>query len=43
MDGELVGGADIMLQMHQSGELIGELEKVGHRSILDKSEKADKS
>ena len=43
MDGELVGGADIMLQMHQSGELVSELEKIGHRSILDKSENADKS
>ncbi len=34
MNGELVGGSDIMLQMHQSGELVTELEKIGHRSAL---------
>lgn len=34
MNGELVGGADIMLQMHQNGELVEELEKVGHKSAL---------
>lgn len=34
MNGELVGGADIMLQMHQSGELISEFERIGHRSLL---------
>ena len=39
MNGELVGGADIMLQMHQSGDLVKELEKIGHRSVLlDKDE-----
>ena len=39
MNGELVGGADIMLQMHQSGELVGELDKIGHRSaLLDKED-----
>lgn len=43
MNGELVGGADIMLQLHQSGELISELERIGHQSILDKSEDTDKS
>ena len=43
MNGELVGGADIMLQLHQSGELISELERIGHQSALDKSEDADKS
>lgn len=32
MAGELVGGADIVLQMHQSGELVSELEKIGHTS-----------
>lgn len=34
INGEFVGGCDIMIQLHQSGELIGELEKVGFRSIL---------
>ncbi|XP_065885078.1 uncharacterized monothiol glutaredoxin ycf64-like [Dysidea avara] len=38
MNGELVGGADIMLQMHQSGDLIEELKNIDHQSLLlDKS------
>ena len=41
MNGELVGGADIMLQMHQSGDLVKELEKIGHRSVLlDKNDES---
>ncbi|XP_068729289.1 glutaredoxin-related protein 5, mitochondrial-like [Montipora capricornis] len=37
--GEFLGGCDIMLQMHQNGELIEELQKVGIRSLLvDKAE-----
>ena len=41
MNGELVGGADIMLQMHQSGDLVKELEKIGHHSVLvDKDHKS---
>merc|ERR1712048_236118 len=32
--GEFIGGCDIMLQMHQSGELIEELGKVGIKSAL---------
>eukprot|EP00795_Rhopilema_esculentum_P003218 gene3218-1535_t len=39
INGEFVGGCDIMIQLHQNGELITELEKVGFRSIL--SEAAD--
>lgn len=39
MNGELVGGADIMLQMHQNGDLVTELEKIGHRSALCDIEK----
>ena len=36
-DGEFVGGCDILLQMHQSGDLIDELKKIGIRSaLLDK-------
>ena len=34
MNGEFIGGFDILLQMHQSGDLIEELEKIGHRSAL---------
>jgi len=33
-NGEFVGGCDILLQMHQSGELIEELEKIGISSAL---------
>ena len=33
-NGEFVGGCDIMLQMHQSGDLVEELEKLGIRSAL---------
>ena len=32
--GEFIGGCDILLQMHQSGELIEELEKIGIKSAL---------
>lgn len=39
IDGEFVGGCDIVLQMHQNGELIEELKKVGITSaLLDNSE-----
>ncbi|XP_004531101.1 glutaredoxin-related protein 5, mitochondrial [Ceratitis capitata] len=34
INGEFVGGCDILLQMHQSGDLIEELKKVGIESIL---------
>lgn len=40
--GEFVGGCDILLQMHQNGELVEELKKVGIRSaLLDAEEKSD--
>lgn len=45
IDGEFVGGCDIVLQMHQNGELIEELQKVGITSALleaEVSEKGDK-
>ena len=32
--GEFIGGCDILLQMHQSGELVEELEKIGIKSAL---------
>lgn len=35
MNSELIGGADIMLQLHQSGELVTELEKIGHKSTIE--------
>ena len=38
MNGELMGGADILLQMHESGELVSELEKIGHHSHLAEHE-----
>ncbi|KAL1447617.1 hypothetical protein MTO96_028428 [Rhipicephalus appendiculatus] len=34
IDGQFVGGCDIVLQMHQSGELVDELAKVGIKSLL---------
>lgn len=41
--GEFLGGCDIMLQLHQNGELIEELQKVGIRSaLLDKAEEDKK-
>lgn len=43
INGEFVGGCDIMLQLHQSGDLIEELEKVGIRSaLLDDAKSRDK-
>lgn len=42
MNGEFVGGCDIMLEMHKNGELIEELSKIGIRStVLDMKEKDD--
>ena len=32
--GEFIGGCDILLQMHQSGELVEELDKIGIKSAL---------
>lgn len=40
---EFIGGCDILLQMHQNGELIEELEKIGIKSALtDKAEEEKK-
>uniref|UniRef100_W5MPP1 Glutaredoxin-related protein 5, mitochondrial n=2 Tax=Lepisosteus oculatus TaxID=7918 RepID=W5MPP1_LEPOC len=38
-NGEFVGGCDILLQMHQNGDLVEELQKLGIRSALLDSEK----
>ncbi|XP_065159455.1 glutaredoxin-related protein 5, mitochondrial [Atheta coriaria] len=41
INGEFVGGCDILLQMHQSGDLVETLEKAGIRSaLLDKDKEA---
>lgn len=42
INGEFVGGCDILLQMHQNGELIEELKKVGIKSALLKQAEDDK-
>lgn len=34
LKGEFVGGCDILLNMHQSGELVEELGKIGIKSAL---------
>ncbi|XP_030071053.1 glutaredoxin-related protein 5, mitochondrial [Microcaecilia unicolor] len=34
LNGEFVGGCDILLQMHQNGDLVEELKKLGMRSAL---------
>ncbi|XP_046371384.1 glutaredoxin-related protein 5, mitochondrial-like [Haliotis cracherodii] len=40
MNGEFIGGCDILLDMHKNGELIEELQKVGIRSqLLDHPDK----
>ncbi|CAG2162252.1 unnamed protein product [Oppiella nova] len=38
MNGEFVGGCDILLEKHQNGELIDELQKIGIKSALLESE-----
>lgn len=42
INGEFVGGCDIMLQMHQSGELVEELKKIGIKSALLTAEETKK-
>ncbi|XP_070181184.1 glutaredoxin-related protein 5, mitochondrial-like [Littorina saxatilis] len=42
MNGEFLGGCDIMMDMHKNGELIEELKKAGIRSaLLEKAENKD--
>lgn len=41
INGQFVGGCDILLQMHQNGELIDELGKVGIKSLLVDAAPAD--
>lgn len=40
--GEFVGGCDILLQMHQNGDLVEELQKLGIKSALLEAEKESK-
>ncbi|XP_018590597.1 glutaredoxin-related protein 5, mitochondrial [Scleropages formosus] len=42
-NGEFVGGCDILLQMHQNGDLVEELQKLGIRSALLDAEMDEKS
>lgn len=43
INGEFVGGCDILLEMHRNGELVEELKKVGITSaLLQKEEAKDK-
>ncbi|XP_043476484.1 glutaredoxin-related protein 5, mitochondrial [Leptopilina heterotoma] len=41
INGEFVGGCDILLQMHQNGELVEQLKKVGITSELLNKENLD--
>ena len=42
LNGEFVGGCDILLQMHQNGDLVEELKKLGIRSaLLDETKDQD--
>ncbi|XP_034243623.1 glutaredoxin-related protein 5, mitochondrial [Thrips palmi] len=43
INGEFVGGCDILLQMHQSGDLIEELRKAGISSALLEAASKEKS
>ena len=44
LNGEFVGGCDILLQMHQNGDLVEELKKLGIRSaLLDETKDQDSS
>lgn len=41
-NGEFVGGCDILLQMHQNGDLVEELKKLGISSALLDADKESK-
>lgn len=43
INGEFVGGCDILLQMHQNGDLVEELKKVGITSALLEKAMQDQS
>ena len=39
--GEFIGGCDILLEMHRSGDIVGELEEIGIKSKLAEAEEND--
>ncbi|XP_076757097.1 glutaredoxin 5 [Xylocopa sonorina] len=41
IDGQFVGGCDILLEMHRNGELVEELKKVGISSALLQKEESE--
>lgn len=41
INGEFVGGCDILLQMHQNGELVETLNKIGIASLLKEQQSQD--
>eukprot|EP00041_Stephanoeca_diplocostata_P000645 m.15939 g.15939 ORF g.15939 m.15939 type:complete len:157 (+) comp10833_c0_seq1:353-823(+) len=41
VNGEFIGGCDIMLQMHQSGEIVEALKAIGHESTFTGSGEDD--
>ncbi|XP_076243024.1 glutaredoxin 5 [Calliopsis andreniformis] len=43
INGEFVGGCDILLEMHRNGELVEELKKVGIQSALLEKEESKES
>lgn len=43
INGDFVGGCDILLEMHRNGELIEELKKVGIKSALLEKEESGQS
>lgn len=34
LNGEFIGGSDVLVEMHKNGELVDELQKIGIRSAL---------
>jgi len=42
INGEFVGGCDIMIQMHQNGDLVKELQKAGIKSVLTDDDSTNK-
>ena len=39
MGGEFIGGFDIMLELHQNGEILEEFEKIGVKSAVEEDYK----
>jgi len=43
IDGEFVGGCDILIQLHQNGELVDHLKKVGIESALKDAQSGEEN